>query len=437
MASEQRALLRRGVFRRLWAGEAMARLGYRTAQFLLPLLAVVELGSSGSQTGLVSAAQFVPVVALSLTAGVFADRLDPRRLVLVCTVVRGAALGMLGLSYAAFGLTLWMLLAVALVVGSATVFYDVGYQSAIPKLLRPQELAAGNSLLQAVNSATQMAGPALAGLFVSLAGLPFAVSVTTALFAGALVSFWSLRIPAGDPETAASPAGRPQRGVRAVLTGMRFTWGCRPIRDLCVQSGLFNLHEQAFLTAFMIYGVREAGLSAGTVGLLIGVASAGALVGSVAVGRWTARLHAGRTLTAGLVIASASLAAAALAAPAGPTAVVFSAAFLCNGVALGVYNVYAVSLRQVLPPRELLGAVTANYRLVSLGPAPLGALVGGVLADLAGPGEALVWAGLSVTLCSLLLLRSPLKRVRRVEEAEAVPAPGPAGDTHDPKTIGR
>ncbi|THA26997.1 MFS transporter [Streptomyces sp. RKND-216] len=153
-----------GVFRRLWAGEAMARLGYRTAQFLLPLLAVVELGSSGSQTGLVSAAQFVPVVALSLTAGVFADRLDPRRLVLVCTVVRGAALGMLGLSYAAFGLTLWMLLAVALVVGSATVFYDVGYQSAIPKLLRPQELAAGNSLLQAVNSATQMAGPALAAL---------------------------------------------------------------------------------------------------------------------------------------------------------------------------------------------------------------------------------------------------------------------------------
>lgn len=437
MASEQRTLLKRSVFRRLWAGEAMSRLGYRTAQFLLPLLAVVQLGSSGSQTGLVSAAQFLPVVVLSLTAGVFADRLDARRLILVCTVIRGAALGLLGLAYATLGLSLWMLLAVAFVVGSATVFYDVGYQSAVPKLLRPQELAAGNSLLQAANSATQMAGPALAGLFVAMAGLPFAVSVTTALFAGALISFWSLRMPAAEDGSAhgANRSGAsgdgPRRGLRAVLTGMRFTWGCRPVRDLCVQSGMFNLHEQAFLTAFMIYGVRVAGLSAGTVGLLIGVASAGALIGSVAVGRWSKRLHAGGTLTAGLMIASASLVAGALLAPAASTVVVFSCAFLCNGLALGAYNVYAVSLRQVLPPRELLGAVTANYRLVSLGPTPLGALLGGVLADVVGADDALVIVGASLTLSSLLLLISPLKAIRRVEEAGPSGRPSPADESDE------
>lgn len=439
MASGQRELLRNGVFRRLWVGETMSRLGYRTAQFLLPLLAVVQLGSSGSQTGLVSAAQFVPVVALSLTAGALADRMSARRLILVCTVVRGAALGLLGLAYATLGLSLWMLLAAAFVAGSATVFYDVGYQSAVPRLLRPRELAVGNSLLQAANSATQMAGPSLAGVFVALAGLPFAVAVTTALFAGAFLSFWSLRIDGDAADRGAAPPAGPATGRRpgAVLTGMRFTWTCRPIRDLCVQSGLFNLHEQAFLTAFMIFGVRSAGLSAGTVGLLIGVASAGALIGSVTVGRLSERLHAGRALTTGLILASGSLLTGALLAPGLPTVAVFCAAFLCNGLALGTYNVYAVSLRQALPPRHLLGAVTANYRLVSLGPTPLGALVGGVLADLIGARAALVAVGVSVTVWSLLLLVSPLKRVRRVEEAQAAVVPeGGAGERDATGAVG-
>ncbi|KUL32183.1 MFS transporter [Streptomyces regalis] len=300
-AETSRALMRLGVFRRLWVGDAVSRLGYQVALFLFPLLAVVELDSSGAQTGLVSATQFLPVVALSLVAGIFADRSPTRTVIVVCTVIRGAALALLGVGYALLGLSLWMLLVIAFVVGSATVFYDIGYQSAVPKVLRPEELAQCNGILQASNSATQMAGPALAGLFVQLAGLPFAVTMTFALFAGAGIAFWSLKIP----EDAALAPGRP--GGPALLEGLKFTWTCRPIRDLCVQSGLFNLHEQAFLTAFMIYGVRQAGLSSGTVGLLIGVASVGALVGSVGVGRLAARLPAGPVLTAGLLLASGSL----------------------------------------------------------------------------------------------------------------------------------
>ncbi|MFF3411507.1 MFS transporter [Streptomyces sp. NPDC002742] len=168
----RRALLRLATFRRLWIGDVVSRLGYQTALYLLPLLAVVELHSSGTQTGLVSATQFLPVVVLALVAGLFADRVPTRPLIVVCAVVRAAALALLGVGYALFGLTLWTLLVIAFVVGSATVFYDIGYQPAVPKVLRPDELAEGNGILQAGNSATQMAGPALAGVFVQLAGLP-------------------------------------------------------------------------------------------------------------------------------------------------------------------------------------------------------------------------------------------------------------------------
>lgn len=110
---------------------------------------MVVLHSSGFQAGLVTAAQFLPVVLVSLTAGVIADRADTRRLMLAASAVRGAALALLGLVYATWGLSIWLLAVASLVVGAATVFYDVGFQSTIPRLLRPAELARGNGLLQA------------------------------------------------------------------------------------------------------------------------------------------------------------------------------------------------------------------------------------------------------------------------------------------------
>jgi MFS family permease len=410
------------VFRRLWAGDLLARLGYQVCEFGFPLMAVVVLHSSGFQAGLVTAAQFLPVVLVSLTAGVIADRADTRRLMLAASAARGAALAVLGLVYATLGLSIWVLAVASLLVGAATVFYDVGFQSTIPRLLRPAELARGNGLLQAGTSATQLAGPTLAGVLLQAAGLPLVVSVTTALFAGAVLAFWLLRTAGLDTRD------EPGRVRHSMLTGLRFTWGCAPIRDLCVQSGLFNLHEQAFITAFLLFGVRVAHLSAGEVGALLGVASIGALAGSVVSGRLAGWLHAGATVTAGLLTASASFLAGPLlmlALPAVPlaAALVFGAGFAVNGVAMGAYNVYVISLRQAIPPREFVGSATASYRMVCYGLIPVGALAGGTLADLMGPRDALLVVAASMTLVALTLLRSPVKRIRRVEEAHAAGTP--------------
>ncbi len=420
--AEHRPLLRVPGFRLLLGGDFAARLGYQTAQFLFPLIAVVKLHSTGFQTGLISAAQFVPVVIFSLTAGVIAQRTRTKGLILVTSVIRGAALGMLGLVFSTLGLSIWLLAIAAMVVGSATVFYDTGFQSGIPRLLRPSELARGNGLLQASTSTTQMAGPTLAGLLLQAAGPPLATGIIAAAFLGAVVAFALLK--AADQQWTAttrtsSGAGRAgqEPDKRSVLTGLRFTWTCRPVRDLCVQAGMFNLHEQAFLTAFLLFGVRSAHLTAAVVGALIGVASVGALIGSLASGRLSPFLHAGATLTAGLPAASAAFLLGPLLTHALSVKVAFGAAFLVNGLALGAYNVYSMSLRQAIPPPESLGSVIASYRMVSWGLIPVGALVGGTLADTLGPHNALLTIAASMTLVSLLLLVSPLKRIRRVEDA--------------------
>jgi len=267
-----------------------------------------------------------------------------------------------------------------------------------------------------------MAGPTLAGLLLQAAGPPLATGIIAAAFLGAVVAFALLK--AADQQWTAttrtsSGAGRAgqEPDKRSVLTGLRFTWTCRPVRDLCVQAGMFNLHEQAFLTAFLLFGVRSAHLTAAVVGALIGVASVGALIGSLASGRLSPFLHAGATLTAGLPAASAAFLLGPLLTHALSVKVAFGAAFLVNGLALGAYNVYSMSLRQAIPPPESLGSVIASYRMVSWGLIPVGALVGGTLADTLGPHNALLTIAASMTLVSLLLLVSPLKRIRRVEDA--------------------
>jgi len=250
------------------------------------------------------------------------------------------------------------------------------------------------------------------------------------MFAGGAIAFGLLmsgQPPA--PEPAAEPAARPaagtpapSRGWRSVGAGLRYSWGCREIRDLCTASGLFNMHEQAFVTAFLLFGVRTAHLQSGVVGGLLGVASVGALAGSVASGRLSGALHAGATATTGLITASAAFLIGPLFAPASAVIPVFGIAFLANGLALGAYNVYAISLRQAIPPREFVGSATASYRMVSLGLVPVGALAGGALADLLGPRTALLAIAASMTCASLVLLASPVKRIRRVEEAAAAAA---------------
>jgi MFS family permease len=410
IAERRRVLLRTPAFRSLWAGDMVARLGYQIALFLLPLLAVTVLHASATRVGVVSASQFVPVILLSLVAGVLADRARPRTVLVVCNVVRGAALGVAGLVYGLVGLHFWLLVATAVVIGSMTVFYDVGYQTTVPRVLSVSELVPGNGILQATNSATQMAGPAVAGFLVQTTGLPLSVGLTSALFAGAVVSFWFLGTPASVDD--------PLRQRVSITAGLVFTWRCRPIRDLCLQSGVFNLHEEAFLTAFLIYTIRTLHFSGGTVGLVIGLGSVGALVGSLLAGRLSGRLHAGLAVTGALFVAAASLLAGRLLAGVLVPTAVLAVAFVVNGIAQSIYNVYAVSLRQVIPSPEYLGSVTASYRLVSFGTIPLGALLGGVLTDAVGAATALVIVGASMTVCCLLLLASPLRTVRDVAEAK-------------------
>ncbi len=398
-------------FRNVWLGETSAHFGGQLTSFLLPLIAVTYLHADGTGVGLVSAVQFVPVVALSLVAGVMVDRYPPRRTLVTASLAQGAALAVLGAFQASDGMTFGQLVAAAAVIGVATVFYEVAYQSTLPRILPLDSIAAANGLHQATYSVSTLAGPAAAGFLVGSLGLPLTLTVAAACAAGAVVSGVLL-------EGVKAPEQPRESALKAIGSGLRYTWSLRPIRDLCVQAGLSNLHEKAFLTVFLVFAVRGLGMSGTTVGVITGIGSVGALVGSLCANRLTKRWAVGGVLALGAVLAALGLLLVPVVSHAGVYVAVFaSVGMMVNGFGVALFNVFAVSLRQAIPPEHQIGAVTASYRLVALGTLPLGAIVGGALADALSPGTALWVVGLSYLVVSFWLTFSPLRGARTLEQA--------------------
>lgn len=412
-ATSYSALLRRPLFGWMWLGETTGRFGFTLVTFLLPLIAVTELQANGRSVGLVGAAQFLPVLIVTLLAGGLAGRFPDRAVLVTCNVIRGGALGLAVVAFAAGTPALWQLLACALVVGTATVFFDVSYQSAIPRAVSAQELAVANGLLQGAYSVAQLAGPAAAGLLLRLTGASTTVTIAAVVFLAAGFAF--LRMP----RLSAAPA--PTLTVRETVTrGLRFVWSSRPLRDLCLQAGSFNFFEQAFLTIFLVLSVRELDLDPGAVGLVIGLAGVGAFLGALLAPKLD-RVRVGRKVTVSLPAAAlALLAVPILVATDNASIPAMCVAFFANGVALATFNVYAVSLRQSLPPKELVGPATAAYRLVALGAVPLGAVVGGFGLDRFGGQNALLLTAGSMVAVSLLALCSPLRHLVAVETPTAL-----------------
>jgi predicted MFS family arabinose efflux permease len=165
---------------------------------------------------------------------------------------------------------------------------------------------------------------------------------------------------------------------------------------------------------YILFAIRELGLSAALLSAIIAVGGAGGLFGALVAERLARRYGLGPTLIGAAIVAGiASLLPPLARGPAPVCAAVLSAAQLCD-VAWPVYNINELSLRQAIAPGRLLGRVNAAMHLVFHGVLPVGALVGGLLADAMGVRQALFVGASGFLLSTLLLVFSPVRRLREL-----------------------
>jgi MFS family permease len=351
-----------------------------------PLLAV-SMTRSPTLVSLAGAAATAPWLLLALHAGAIADRLDRRRIMVVANVARAAVLTLAGLAALLGLLDLWVLLAAVLLAGMAEVFADTSAQSILPMTVPQDHLTRANGRVSTAQMiGNDFVGAPLAGLLV--VALPAVVFGAPALLYGAagllllgMRGTYRMDVPRAQ--------GRPLR--RDIGEALRYLWSHRVLRSLAVTAGLLNLANAAYFAVFVLWAVGDGsriGLEPGEYGLMTTAFAVGALPGSLLAG-WAAGRFGELRALVGCWLMTSLLLIVPVIVPSPwtlyPTAVLW-------GVAGAAGNVLVISARQRLIPAELLGRVNSAYRLVGMGGMPLGAALGGVVAEFAGLGAVLVGA---------------------------------------------
>jgi predicted MFS family arabinose efflux permease len=314
-----------------------------------------------------------------------------------------------------------------------TVFFDVAYQSYLPSLVARDQLVEGNSKLEITRSASQIGGPGLSGLLVQALTAPGAVLVDAVSFVGSALFLFRIRTVEEKPQRAGEGERGP--GMKAELAeGLRWVLGNRLLRPIAASTATFNFFGNLMFAVLLVYLVRELGMSAGVIGLVMMLGNLGFLAGALTSSRISAKIGVGPAIVAG-----ASLGVVQLLVPLAPQdatgAIPFLViAFLVSGFGVVLYNVNQVSLRQAITPERLQGRMNSVMRFIVWGVIPLGTLAGGAIASTTTLRTS-VWVGaVGICLAAVPVLLSPVRSLRTVPDpdeghagAGEVPlGPGPA-----------
>lgn len=408
-----RPLRRDPAFRALWGAQTASGLGSQVSLLALPLLALTRLHGGALDVGLLRALGSLPVLLLGLPAGAWIERRPLRPVLLGCDLVRLLALAAVPVAYAAGGLDMALLLAVALVAGCATVAFDVAWLSLTPALVGAERLGDANALLGLSQSVSEVGGPGVAGLLIRAVGAAPAVAVDAASFGVSLLLV--SRIPAARAPAPAAPASS-QGTIAAAVEGLRWV-ATQPLhRRLAVATATGNFGLGVLDTAVLVLLARSLHLGAGAIGVVLAVGSTGILAGSAAAGTGRRRLGYGPAALAGLAVAVVGAAVTPLAPGHAAGAVVVAAGQWLLAAGLITFDVAQLTARQATCPPELRSRMTATFRWGSGLAVSTGYLLGGVLAAGVGTRPAL-WVGVgALAVAFLAAAGGPLRRLRELPD---------------------
>jgi MFS family permease len=403
--SESLDLFRTREFRLLFSGQAVSVLGDRMVAVALAF-AVLEIGGSVSDVGLVLAAGTFPLVATVLVGGVVADRASRRAVMVAADLVRVVSQGAMAALLIAGVAEVWMLALLAGVGGAATGFFSPASTGLLPEVVLTEQLQPANALRASAVSTGEILGPIVAGVLVAAAGAGWAIAIDAATFAVSAACLTMLRVPTRVAARGSSFVADLREGWVG-FRSRRWVWA------FVSYFAIVNLVWGAWGTLGPIVADRDLGGAAvwGTVLAAMGV---GALVGSLLA----ARVKPSRPLLfTALADGIFALPLAFLAAGPPVPLIAFGALLSGAGMALAI-SVWESTLQRHVPG-ESLSRVSSYDWFGSLAFYPLGLAVWGPIAAAIGVSVSL-WLAFGLAVAATLVLLS-------IPEIRHLPAGAPAG----------
>jgi MFS family permease len=369
-------------FRLLTAGSLITGLGTQATLVALPYQVFVITGSA-FMTGLIGAAELVPLVVASLFGGALADRFDRRDLLLLCQLALVAIAAALAVAAATGPPPVWILFALAAAMAGASAVERVVRSSIVPNTVTKENLPAAISLTYGLYQLTQVAGPAVGGVLISVFGLttPYAVDAVSCLgMAGAAA------LMASQPPTVVEAHEPVLRSIRSGLSFLRtlpaVTAGF--VMDLCAMT--FGMPRALFpVLALTVYHAGAAGT-----GLLYAAVAAGSTIAALTTGWMSHARWLGRIVLVAVAFWGIFIALAGLVDDIWPAAALFALA----GAADSVSAVCRSTMMQVLTPDRMRGRISSVFSLVVAGGPRLGDVESGTVAAITTPAFSVVSGGL-------------------------------------------
>jgi MFS family permease len=376
-------------FRLLFAGQTISSIGDQIFPVAVAIK-VLDTGGSASALGLVLGARVAALVIFVVAGGVWADRL-PRTHVMICSdALRGLAV--LGLALTPGDVPLWLLTALVFLVGGGEAFFRPAYGAVVPSVVAEEQLPAANALTSISQRTAAIAGPAIGGAVVGLAGGVRTAFVLDALtFAASLLTLLRIREPTATPRN-----GPRVSAVREALEGVRAVRDRPWIAAVLIMASLQLMFTIAPENVLLPIVSREKYGGDRSFGFALTMMAVGGVAGALISSRWQPRRVG---LAAQLGILPYALIPLAMAFSS--SRLVLFAAFFAAGLGLEPFLVYWTSALQREVPRELLARVISLDWLCSLALMPLGFALTGPAVSAFGRTAVLVTGAVVIVVTTL------------------------------------
>jgi MFS family permease len=362
---------------------------------------VYRLTGSALLLGVAGFANRIPIFLLSPIGGAVADRYNRHRIVIATQTVSmclAATLAFLTLTHL---VRVWHLMAIAALLGIVNAFDIPARQSFVAGLVAREDLQNAIALNSSMFNGARVVGPAIAGVLVAAVGEGWCFFANAVSYIAVIAGLLLMRVPRTPP------AAPPASALAHVMEGFRFVSRSRPILALLLLLGLVSLMGTPYSVLMPIISDQKFHAGPRGLGILMGAAGVGALVGALTLASRVSLRGYGRIIGFAAIGFGLSLIAFSTV-----KSFWLGVAFLLPvGFAMMTQMAASNTLIQSMIPNQLRGRVMAVYSMMFMGMAPIGALLSGSLAGWLG-ATTTVAAGGAFCLAGGLLFLQRLPRLR-------------------------
>jgi len=379
-------------FRLMWTGACVSTIGTFVQQFAQSWL-VYDLTKDAFYLGLDLFLGQLPIMMFSLFGGVFADRLDRRKMLLVSQYIQMVCAFLLALLFATHVIQVWHILALSFFVGVGQSFGGPAYSALLPTLVGPEDLSNAIAMNSIQFNLARIVGPTLGGLAYTTLGATWCFTLNGISYIAVIISLFMIHVKFVPTKTTESVLKSMKEGIRFI----RCRDGMSALVILAFCTTLFGFSLSSFLPVF-VRTVFHKGPETYT--LLLVCSGAGSIVGALSVAAVEKMKGQGRLTLLILVLLGLIISAFATSRWLPLSCILM---FLA-GVAIMASGSFMLSLAQLITTDAMRGRVMSVYNLAFRAGIPLGALVLGKLIPTFGVSKALAGAGLTLTAISLYFL---------------------------------